>query len=157
MPSLLKCIGLIDCLADVEADHVRHKHLQVLPNHQHMQYLQFKIPYFLDFFPWVLLISVPARTWVQFEGGNKTRVRSISLSSACRALQCTRSFSVPRCEYFCTWSSTHLVWISLLCGHYSRAGLILLSSTHTCSAGSIQGREEIEEIQYCSLVAEPVG
>ena len=30
---------------------------------------------------------------------------------------------------------------SLLCGHYSRAGLILLSSTRTCSAGSIRGKK----------------
>ena len=36
------------------------------------------IPYFLDFFPRVLLISVPARMRVQFEGGNKTRAGSIS-------------------------------------------------------------------------------
>ena len=26
-----------------------------------------------------------------------------------QALQCTWASSVPRCEYFCTWSSTHLV------------------------------------------------
>ena len=44
-----------------------------------------------------------------------------------------------------------LAWLhsaaALLCGHYSRAGLILLSGAHTLSVGSIQGREEIEEIQ----------
>ena len=40
-----------------------------------------EVSYFLDFFPLVLLISVPARTRVQFEGGNKTRVGSISLGS----------------------------------------------------------------------------
>ena len=43
--------------------------------------------YFLDFFPRVLLISVPAWTRVQFDGGNKTRAESISLGSACR-LEC---------------------------------------------------------------------
>ena len=41
----------------------------------------------LYFFPRVLLISVPARTRVQFEGGNKTRAGSISLGSAYR-LEC---------------------------------------------------------------------
>ena len=41
--------------------------------------------------------------------------------------------SVPWCEgNFCTWSPTHFMWISLLCGYYSRAGLI---SARTCSAG----------------------
>ena len=68
-----------------------------------------------------------------------------------QALQCTTPSSMPRCEYFCTWSSTHLVWISLLCGHYLRAELILLSSTRTRSAGSIRGREEIEEIWVYSV------
>ena len=45
-----------------------------------------RIPYFLNFFPRVLLISVPARMWVQFEGGNKTRVGSISLGSKVHAV-----------------------------------------------------------------------
>ena len=39
------------------------------------------IPYLLHFFPQVLLISVPAKMRVQFEGGNKTRAVSISLGS----------------------------------------------------------------------------
>ena len=38
------------------------------------------IPYFLDFFPRVLLISVAARMRVQFEGRSKMRAGSISLS-----------------------------------------------------------------------------
>ena len=77
------------------------------------------VPYFIDFSPQVLLISVPARTRVQFEGGNKTRACSISHGMA-----------------------------ALMCGHYLRAGLILLSSARARSAGSIRGREEIEEIWY---------
>ena len=42
--------------------------------------------YFLDFFPWVLLISVPARMWVQFKGGNKMRAWSISIISKVRVV-----------------------------------------------------------------------
>jgi len=39
-----------------------------------MNYSFVQLPYFLDFFPRVLLISVPARTQVQFKGGvNITR------------------------------------------------------------------------------------
>ena len=150
-----------------------------------MNYSFVQLPYFLDFFPRVLLISVPARMRVQFEGGVHitqqhvpsrvlVRVRSVrhkvlvvaSNERSClsqdlccgvschpsKALQYTRPSSVPQCEYFCTWSSTHLVWISLLCGHYSRAGLILLSSTRAHSSGSIRGREKIEEIRYLALL-----
>ena len=36
----------------------------------------------------------------------------------------------------------------IVCRHYSRVGLILLSSARTHSAGSIRGQEEINEIQY---------
>ena len=60
-----------------------------------------------------------------------------------QALLCTRLSFMLRCEScVCTWSPTHL---ALLCRHYSRVGLILLSSTCARSAGSIWGREEIEE------------
>ena len=44
------------------------------------------VPYFIDFSPQVLLISVPARTRVQFKGGNKTRACSISLGMAALAV-----------------------------------------------------------------------
>ena len=50
------------------------------------------ILYFLDFFPRVLLISVPARMQVQSKGGNKTRTGSILLGSACSL----------ECEHVCT-------------------------------------------------------
>jgi len=53
----------------------------------HLNKLQTSIPYFLDFFLRVLLISVRARTRVQFKGRNKTRAGSISLGSAC-SLEC---------------------------------------------------------------------
>ena len=51
-----------------------------------------------------------------------------------QALQCTKLSSIPWCELlnFCTCSPTHS---SLLCGHYSRAGLIFLSSARARSAG----------------------
>ena len=32
-----------------------------------------KVLYFLEYFPWVLLISVYAQMWVQFKGGNKAK------------------------------------------------------------------------------------
>ena len=59
------------------------------------QYTQLGIPYFLDFFLRVLLISGPARMRVQFEGGNKTRAGSISLGSAC-SLECLRASALLR-------------------------------------------------------------
>ena len=92
-----------------------------------------------------------------------------------RLMQCTRSFSVlpisteiPQTlkelmdtsvvtdsqAFFTHWShaeklvrSPHIASCScVLCGTYSRAGLIL-SSACTCSAGSIRGQEEIEKIR----------
>ena len=44
-----------------------------------------------------------------------------------------------------TWSPTHII---IIVRALFEAGLILLSSAQTCSAGSIQGWEEIEEILY---------
>ena len=63
----------------------RHPH-RINPNRCQTNLVS-EIPNFLDFFPQVLLISVPARMGVQFEGGNKTRAGSISLGSAC-SLEC---------------------------------------------------------------------
>ena len=129
--------------------------------------------YALDFFPRVLLISVPARTRVQFESGvNITQQRCILGVLACvrsattpgpcccqqwvqrsqprsllrhqlpplQALQYTRPSSVLRCEL----RLSHLIIVGAL----FEGGLILFSSACTCSAGSIWGREEIEEIRY---------
>ena len=57
--------------------------------------------YFLDFFLRVLLIYVPAKLGVQFEGGNKTWVGSISHSTC--SLECWHVFSadltVLRCMH----------------------------------------------------------
>ena len=39
------------------------------------------IPYFLEFFPQVLLISECANMRVQFEGGNNTRVGTINIAT----------------------------------------------------------------------------
>ena len=44
-------------------------------------------PYFLDYFPRVLLISDLTYPRVQYEGGNKTRAGSINFSLVRRALQ----------------------------------------------------------------------
>ena len=68
-----------------------------------------------------------------------------------QVLQCTRPFSVPQCDRvsYLLHLEPHPPHVKLsLCGHYSSAGFILLSSARVRSAGSIRGREEIEEIWY---------
>ena len=57
----------------------------------HASNIKKHLAYFLDFFPRVLLIAMPTRMWVQFEGGNKTRGQYHStahavLSASARAL-----------------------------------------------------------------------
>ena len=41
------------------------------------------VPYFLEYFPQVPLISDCAYPWVQFEDGNNSGAGSISLTEAC--------------------------------------------------------------------------
>ena len=47
---------------------------------------RFELPYFLEYFPWVLLISDHTYPQVKFEDGNKRRVGSISAPYACVAV-----------------------------------------------------------------------
>ena len=60
---------------------------------------------FLEYFPWVLLISEGARMRVQFESRNKTRTGSVNIITLPRwNVHCaSSSFSQNKCE-ICTWS-----------------------------------------------------
>ena len=79
------------------------------------------------------------------------KISAVASATTLQALQYTRPFSVAWCKLcLLHLEPPHRVWILLLCGHYSRAGLILLSSARVRSAGSIRGREEI---QYLYILA----
>ena len=58
------------------------------------------IPYFLEYLPQVLLISMYPRMWVQFEGGNKARVGSINIATLLHSYThgASNSFSTNKWE-----------------------------------------------------------
>ena len=84
----------------------------------------YNIPYFLEFFLRVLLISECANMWVQFEGRNNTRSGAINIATLpCSYVHCTSGRFSPRWFLVCdTVSGTFRRVKGYQCEHAWRMG-----------------------------------